>query len=182
MEKHLSKERSYAATQMSWVSGIMPMKALMEYEITITLGTDGAQSNNSMDLLRDLRTGILLQKQINEDATFWGTRAALRMVTIEGAKALNMQNQIGSLEIGKKADIIALDNKSPRIVPFHKTSVKNLYATVTYGACGADVVDSMVDGKWVMRNKNVLTLNGEEVRRNAQEAAEYLVVHSGIEM
>lgn len=169
-------------SNLKLVSGIMPMKRLLEKGILVTIGTDGAQSNNSMDLLRDLRTGILLQKQVNEDASFLGGRFALRMATIEGAKALGIDSQIGSLELGKKADLIAFDTTSPRLCPLHRSSVKNLYAAICYSACGADVSDSMVNGRWLMRNQTVLSLDAPEVLKEAQKASEYLVKHSGIEI
>lgn len=169
-------------SNLKLVSGIMPMKRLLQKGILITLGTDGAQSNNSMDLLRDLRTGLLIQKQENGDASFLKARAALRMATIDGAKALGMDSQIGSLEVGKKADLIAFDTTSPRLCPLHRHSVKNLYAAMCYSACGADVADSMVNGRWLMRDRSVLSLNAAEVCRDAQEASEYLVEHSGITM
>lgn len=169
-------------SNLKLVSGIMPLKEMWEKGIAVTLGTDGAQSNNSMDLLRDLRTGVLIQKQKNKDATFFDTRQAIRMVTTEGAKALGMENEIGSLVVSKRADLIAFDTTSPRICPLHTASLKNLYATIVYSACGADVSDSMVDGKWVMRNYQVLTYNEEEVRKQAQEASEYIVSHADIRM
>ena len=161
-------------SNLKLVSGIMPMKAMRERGIMISLGTDGAQSNNSMDLLRDLRTGALLQKMQNHDAAFLDARESVRMVTIDGARALGMQQEIGSLEPGKRADIIALDAQSPRLTPLHRQSLQNLYATVTYSAYGADVSQMMVDGNWVMRDRQVLTMDAATVRNNAQKAAAFI--------
>jgi 5-methylthioadenosine/S-adenosylhomocysteine deaminase len=167
-------------SNLKLVSGVMPMKEMRERGILVTLGTDGAQSNNSMDLLRDLRTGVLLQKMRERDATFCSTREAVRMVTIDGARALGMEHEIGSLEPGKRADLIAFDPESPRLNPLHRNSLNNLLATVTYSACGADVADVMVDGQWVMRSRKVCTLDEAEVRKNAQECSEYLVKHANL--
>lgn len=167
-------------SNLKLVSGIMPMKEMRARGILVTLGTDGAQSNNSMDLLRDLRTGALLQKMQERDATFFGARESVRMVTIDGARALGMENEIGSLEAGKRADLIALDTQSPRLTPLHRHSLQNLLATVTYSACGADVSDVLVDGGWVMRERKVCTLDEADVRKNAQEASEYLVNHANL--
>lgn len=175
--KYLVKVSYNPVSNMKLVSGVMPMKAMVESGIDVSIGTDGAQSNNSMDLLRDLRTGVLLQKLVNGDATFLDARQSVRMVTINGAKALGMESQIGSLEVGKRADWIALDNTSPRLTPLHRNSLKNLYSTITYSACGADVLDMMVDGNWLMRNGNVLTMEEDFVRREAQKASEYLINH-----
>ncbi len=164
-------------SNLKLVSGIMPYKALVERGIQVSIGTDGAQSNNSMDLLRDIRTGALLQKQMNGDATLLGAREMVRMVTIEGARALYLEDEIGSLEENKRADFIALDTKSPRLCPLHRSSLKNLYSTIAYSACGADVTDMAVDGQWVMRDRNILTMDCDAVRRDAQQASEYLVSH-----
>jgi len=164
-------------SNLKLVSGIMPYRALRERGIQISLGTDGAQSNNSMDLLRDLRTGALLQKQVNKDPTLFGARDMVRMVTIEGARALYLEEQIGSLEPGKRADFIALDTESPRLCPLHRSSLSNLYSTIAYSACGADVSDMAVNGRWVMRDRKILTMDCGAVRQNAQRASEYLVKH-----
>lgn len=161
-------------SNLKLVSGFMPLKAMRERGIVVSLGTDGAQSNNSMDLLRDLKTGVLIQKQINNDPAFFPARDAVRMVTIEGAKAIGMEEKIGSLECGKYADLIALDCTSPRLTPLHRRSLKNLYATISYSACGADVADSMVNGRWVMRNREVLSMDAEAVRREVQAASAYM--------
>lgn len=162
-------------SNLKLASGMMPMKKLRDKGVLVSIGTDGAQSNNSMDLLRDLRTGVLIQKQYNDDATFLTAREAVRMATIDGARTLGMQQQIGSLEKGKKADIIALDTESPRLCPLHRGSINNLYATVTYSACGADVTDTIVNGRWLMKNREILTLDAKKVRARAQEASEYLI-------
>lgn len=165
-------------SNLKLVSGRMPYRALREHGIQISIGTDGAQSNNSMDLLRDLRTGALIQKLAEGDATFLPAREMLRLCTIEGAIALNLHNQIGSFEEGKRADFITLNTDSPRLVPLHRDSLSNLYSTVVYSACGADVRDMAVNGKWVMRNNQILTLDCKDVRTRAQEASEYLVSHA----
>ena len=165
-------------SNLKLVSGRMPYRALREHGIQISIGTDGAQSNNSMDLLRDLRTGALIQKLAENDATLFNAREMVRLATIEGAVALGLDRQIGSLESGKRADFIALDTKSPRLVPLHRDSLSNLYSTVAYSACGADVCDMAVNGKWVMQNRSIRSMDCDEVRKNAQEASEYLVSHA----
>jgi 5-methylthioadenosine/S-adenosylhomocysteine deaminase len=165
-------------SNLKLVSGRMPYRKLREHGIQFSIGTDGAQSNNSMDLLRDLRTGALIQKLAENDATMFNAREMVRLATIEGAIALGLDRQIGSLESGKRADFIALDTRSPRLVPLHRDSLSNLCSTVAYSACGADVCDMAVNGKWVMQNRNIRTMDCDEVRKNAQEASEYLVSHA----
>jgi 5-methylthioadenosine/S-adenosylhomocysteine deaminase len=166
-------------SNLKLVSGIMPLAAMRRRGIVVGIGTDGAQSNNSMDLLRDLRTGVLIQKQKNRDAAFFNARDAVRMATIDGARALRIDDITGSLEAGKKADIIFLDPAGPHLVPLHPSRSDRLYSTVCYAASGGDVRDVMVEGRWVMRNCRVLTLCEEEIRKNAQRASEYLLRQAG---
>ena len=85
-----------------------------------------------------------------------------------------MEDRLGSLEPGKLADIIALDPESPRLTPLHRGSLKNLYATLAYSACGADVADSMVNGRWLMRDRKVLSMDAAQVRSDLQEASAYM--------
>jgi 5-methylthioadenosine/S-adenosylhomocysteine deaminase len=168
-------------SNLKLVSGIMPLAAMRRRGITVGIGTDGAQSNNSMDLLRDLRTGVLIQKQINGDAAFFNAGEAVRMATIDGARALGIGGITGSLEAGKKADIIFLDPASPRLIPLHPSRPGRLYSAVCYAASGGDVRDVMVEGRWVMRNRRVLTLCEEEIRENAQRASEQILRQAGFD-
>jgi 5-methylthioadenosine/S-adenosylhomocysteine deaminase len=167
-------------SNLKLVSGIMPLAAMRRRGITVGIGTDGAQSNNSMDLLRDLRTGVLIQKQKNEDAAFFNAREAVRMATIDGARALRIDAEIGSLEAGKKADIIFFDPLSPHFMPLHASRSEKLYSAVCYAAAGGDVRDVMVEGCWVMRNRRALTLCEEEIREDAQRESEYLIQRAGL--
>ena len=127
-----------------------------------------------MDILRDLRTGTLIQKQITGDATFLPARDALRLITIEGAKTIRFDHEIGSLETGKRADLILLDAKSERLTPLHRHDYENLCSLICYSACGADVLSVMVDGEWLIKDRNVCKLDVSLVRENAQMASEHL--------
>ena len=166
-------------SNMKLASGVMPYRQMKALGIPVSLGTDGAQSNNSMDLLRDLREGVLLQKVIARDATVISAREAVRMATIEGARALRMEQELGSLEVGKRADLIVLDPRSPRLTPMHRWDLEHICGAVTYAACGPDVRDVMVDGRWLMRDRTVLSFDEDEVLREGQKASEYLVEHAG---
>lgn len=165
-------------SNMKLASGIMPYLEMCRRGIQVSLGTDGAQSNNSMDLLRDLREGALLQKVHHMDATVFSSREAVRMVTIEGARALGAEDMLGSLEPGKMADLIVLDPQSPRMAPLHRTELNQMYGALTYSACGPDVRDVMVDGEWLMRDRIVRSFNEQEILRQGQAASEYLVEHA----
>lgn len=167
-------------SNLKLVSGIMPVKNMLERGICVSIGTDGAQSNNSMDLLNDLKTGVLLQKQILNDAEFLPAREAIRMATIEGARALYCEESRGSLELGKRADFIILDSKSPRLTPLIRSSAEKLYAAIVYSAYGADVVSVCAGGRWLMKQREVLTLNEEEVLQKAQAGSLYLAKSAGL--
>jgi len=167
-------------SNMKLASGIMDYPEMRRRGIPVSLGTDGAQSNNSMDLLRDLRTGALLQKVVHGDATLFSAREAVHMVTSEGARALGMERDLGTLCPGKLADLIVFDPASPRLTPLHRSSLDNLYAAVTYSACGPDVASVMVDGRWLMRDRRILAFDEAEVLLEGQRASEYLVEHAGL--
>lgn len=167
-------------SNLKLVSGIMPLKELMDQGVLVSLGTDGAQSNNSLDLLKDLKTGVLIQKQQYKDATFISAKEALKMVTINGAKALGMDHEIGSLEKGKKADLIALDTKKTNINPLHFNHVNNIYSAVVYASDGSDVSDVIVNGKMLMRDREHLHLNKEEILEQTRKGAKVVLEKAGL--
>lgn len=167
-------------SNLKLVSGIMPMKSMKERGILISIGTDGAQSNNSLDLLRDLRTGSLIQKMALHDASFLPAGEAVRMATIDGARALSCDTDRGSLEVGKCADFIALDTDSPRLVPLMRDRADKLYAALAYSAQGADVDSVCVNGRWLMRERRVLSMDGREVMDRAQESSRRLGEMAGL--
>lgn len=161
-------------SNLKLVSGIMPIKELKNAGVQISIGTDGSNSNNSMDLLGDLKTGVLIQKMKYEDATLLPAREAVRMITIEGARALGIEDRAGSLETGKYADFITLDTKSPRLTPLYIEDIEKIYASIVYSACGADVKDTVADGRWLMRNGEIKSFDEEKIRVEAQKAGNYL--------
>jgi 5-methylthioadenosine/S-adenosylhomocysteine deaminase len=167
-------------SNLKLVSGIMPLKELTDREILVSIGTDGAQSNNSLDLLKDLKIGVLIQKQQYNDATYISAKEALKMITINGAKALHMDHEIGSLERGKKADIIALDIQDANINPLHRSCVNNIYSAVVYTADGSNVSDVIVNGKILMRNSELLNMNKAEIINQSHKAAEEVLKKAGL--
>jgi 5-methylthioadenosine/S-adenosylhomocysteine deaminase len=167
-------------SNLKLVSGIMPMRDMVEKGLLITVGTDGAQSNNSLDLLRDLKTGVLLQKQINEDATFIKAKEAVEFVTKNGAKAIGLDDQIGSLEIGKKADLISIDLNSVNLNPVHYNHLDNIYSAIAYSASGQEVQDVIINGKFIMQDGNFLKLSKKTILNNSKKQAEILMKKAGL--
>lgn len=179
------REKKVAVTynpvsNLKLVSGIMPLKEMLAQGITVSIGTDGAQSNNSLDLLRDLKTGALIQKQHVMDPTFFPAREALRMATIEGAKVLGMEGEIGSLEQGKLADIIALDLSVANLRPLHRDCLTNLYSAVVYSASGLNVADVLVGGEFLLRNRLTQRVNRQEIIIEAERGARYIMEKAGL--
>lgn len=180
MKKSNVKVSYNPISNLKLVSGIMPLKELVDRGILVSIGTDGAQSNNSLDLLRDLKTGVLIQKQQYNDATFFSAKEALKMITINGAKALDMEDQIGSLEKGKKADIISIDIKSANMNPLHRITQANVYSSIVYSAGGSDISDVIVNGRILMKDKELVSLDREEILQESHKAAEGLLIKSGL--
>ncbi|MFI7404461.1 amidohydrolase [Streptomyces sp. NPDC049541] len=133
--------------------GIAPVPRLLGAGVTVALGTDGAVSSNSLDVLGAVRQAALVHKA-GGDATAVGAEQAVRMATIEGARALGLADQLGSLERGKRADLIVLDLGAPHLRPLHDP-----WSTLAYAAHSADVRDTVVDGRVLMRDRGLRTLD-----------------------
>lgn len=151
---------------MKLASGVPRVKDLMNAGVTVGLGSDGPASNNSLDMFETMKFAVLLQRVFYKDPTVLSARRVLEMATIEGAKALRLDNITGSLEVGKRADLILIDAEKPHLTPMHDP-----YANIVYSARGSDVDTVMVDGKIIMENREVKTLNEEEAIRKAEETA-----------
>lgn len=161
-------------------SGIMPYERLVAKGVHISMGTDGAQSNNTLDLLGDLKIGVLIQKQRLNDPAFLPVSDAVRLVTIEGARALGLENITGSLETGKQADLITIDISQPHLRPLHVDCVKMLYTTLVYCATGRDVSDSMVQGRWLMRDRKLLSLDVVSILNKTENISRLLRAQAGL--
>ncbi|MFJ3802187.1 amidohydrolase [Streptomyces sp. NPDC090088] len=137
--------------------GIAPVPRLLGAGVTVGLGTDGAVSSNSLDVLGAVRQAALVHKA-GGDPTAVGAEQAVRMATIEGARALGLGDQLGSLEVGKRADLIVVDLDAPHLRPLHDP-----WSTLAYAAHSADVRDTVVDGRVLMRGRELLTLDERAV-------------------
>lgn len=136
------------------------------------LGSDQACGNNSHNMLVEMKVAALLNKTRHRDPTVLPAWRMLRIATIEGAKALGLGDQIGSLEPGKRADIIILDLKKPHMTPILHSPVRNIAPNIVYSARGDEVETVIIDGRVVMKDRSLLTLKEEEVMAKAQRAAE----------
>ncbi|MET9379538.1 amidohydrolase [Streptomyces sp. NPDC002928] len=137
--------------------GIAPVARLLGAGVTVGLGTDGAVSSNSLDVLGAVRQAALVHKA-GGDPTAVGAEQAVRMATIEGARALGLGEHLGSLEAGKRADLIVLDLDAPHLRPAHDP-----WSTLAYAAHSADVRDTVVDGRVLMRDRALTTLDERAV-------------------
>lgn len=174
-EIELIKERGVKpvhnpVSNMKLGSGISPVSTMLSSKIPVALGTDGAASNNSLDMLEEVKFAALLQKIGERDPTALPAQSALEMATINGAKALELDGEIGSIEVGKKADLIMIDLDKPHFTPLH-----DVVSHLVYSSSGIDVDTVIVDGKILMENRKVQTLKEKEVLEDAQKAAADLV-------
>lgn len=154
------------ASNMKLASGIAPVPDMQKAGVTVGLGTDGAASNNTLDMIREMNTAAKLHKVARLDPTLMDARTVLRMATIEGAKALGMDDVIGSLEVGKQADIIVLDMDKPHLTPLYSE-----YSHLAYAASGGDVDTVVIGGKVVMENRSLLTIDEQAVMQNVRDIA-----------
>lgn len=157
-------------SNMKLCDGVMPLKRLKAAGVPVAVGVDGAQSNNSLDLLADAKTGALLQKLCNDDPTFLPARDTVRMLTIEGARAIGMERLLGSIEPGKAADLITLSSDIPAMNPF-PLDATGIYSHIVYAVSGSAVRDVMVNGKMLLRDGAPVSVNASEVVREANRAS-----------
>ena len=153
-------------SNMKLASGIAPVKAYLSADVALGLGTDGAASNNDLDMFEAMRAASFLAKVATSDPTAVSATAALKMATIGGARVLGMEKAIGSLEPGKRADIIVVSMSAARQTPMYDPISHLVYVTR-----GDDVQTTIVNGKVLMRNRKVLTLDRAAVLRDSKSWA-----------
>jgi 5-methylthioadenosine/S-adenosylhomocysteine deaminase len=150
-------------SNMKLASGTAPVPAYLAAGVATGLGTDGAASNNDLDMFEAMRTASLLHKLQTGDPQAVGATAALEMATLGGARARGMSDRIGSLEPGKRADMIVVDMRSARQTPMYDPVSHLVYATR-----GGDVSTTIVNGKVLMKDRRVLTLNEDAILMEAR--------------
>jgi 5-methylthioadenosine/S-adenosylhomocysteine deaminase len=151
-------------SNMKLASGVAPVPDLLARGVTVGLGTDGCASNNNLDLFQEMDSAAKLHKVHRLDPTVMPSQTVLEMATLGGARVLGMEKEIGSLEAGKKADVIVLELNRPHLQP-----VYNPVSHLVYCATGADVRDVIIDGKMVMEKRKLLTLDEEKILAKAGE-------------
>jgi 5-methylthioadenosine/S-adenosylhomocysteine deaminase len=152
-------------------SGISPLLKLIEAGVRVGLATDSNLSNNRLDMFAEMKMSALLQKLAHGDAAALPSYQALRLATIEGARCLGLDRDIGSLEVGKKADIILVDFEQPHLWPLVVGEGGNVITHIVYAACAADVHTTIVDGQILMRNHQVRTLDEKAAQDIVSAAA-----------
>lgn len=151
-------------SNLKLASGICPAEALVEAGVNLCIGTDGAASNNKLDMFEETRCAALLAKGATGNARALDAVTALDLMTINGARALGMEEEIGSIEAGKKADLFAIDLNQPQTTPVH-----HLFSQIIYAASASQVSDTWIEGKRVLDSGKLTTLDEAEVMAVAQD-------------
>jgi 5-methylthioadenosine/S-adenosylhomocysteine deaminase len=159
------------ASNLKLGSGVAPVAKMIELGLNVGIGTDGAASNNDLDMFEETRLAALVAKGISGDPTAIPARTALAMATRLGARAMHLGDITGSLEPGKRADLIIIDLDQPHTTPRFTRDANAIYSLLVYAAKSTDVVDVMCNGRWLMRERRLLTLDERELRLRAAEVA-----------
>jgi 5-methylthioadenosine/S-adenosylhomocysteine deaminase len=159
------------SSNMKLASGIAPVRRMLELGLDVGIGTDGPASNNDLDMFEELRLAAFLAKVNSNDPTALPASQVLLMATRIGAQAMHMGHITGSLEPGKRADLILVDISSLHNSPRFRRDPRGTYAQIVYAAKSTDVTDVMVNGAWLMQNRQLLTLNEPELLRAADDYA-----------
>ncbi|HKP72473.1 MAG TPA: amidohydrolase [Pyrinomonadaceae bacterium] len=150
-------------SNMKLASGVARVPEMLKADVALGLGTDGAASNNDLDMWEEMDTAAKLHKLTSNDPRVLTAREALEMATIRGARALHLEREIGSLERGKRADLIVVDMDD-----LNQTPMYNVYSHLVYATKAADVRTVVIEGRVVMRDRRLLTLDEEAVKRDAR--------------
>ena len=165
------------SSNMMLASGVAPVAAMRTAGVAVGLGTDGpAGSNNDLDLMEEMDLAAKLAKITKMDPLALNAKAVVEMATIEGARALHTDKEIGSLEAGKKADFIIISLDEPNAVPMY-----DLYAQLAYALKGSDVETVVIGGRVVMRDRKLLTVKEEEAMAKAREYQKTVAASLGLQ-
>ncbi|MDD3190503.1 MAG: amidohydrolase [Candidatus Pacebacteria bacterium] len=161
-KKHEVKISHCPQSNMKLGSGVAPIVKFLREGIVVSLGTDGAASNNTLDMFSEMKTAALLAKVNNHEPQAFSAKEAVRMATIKGAEALRKENEIGSLEVDKKADVIVVGLDKPHLTPIY-----DYYSHLVYCANGSDVKTSIVNGGVVMSDRKIKNADLADIIKKA---------------
>lgn len=159
------------SSNLKLASGFAPVTKMLEVGLNVGIGTDGPASNNDLDMFEEVRLASFVAKAASNDPTSLPAQTALSMATRLGAQALHIGHLAGSLVAGKRADLILVDVSPIHNTPRFRRDPHNAYAQIVYASKSTDVSDVMVNGKWLMRERKLLTLNEEELVYQANQVA-----------
>ena len=162
-------------SNMKLASGVAPVPEMLKQDLPVGLGTDGAASNNDLNLWEEMDTAAKLHKLISKDPKVVSAQEAFEMATIRGARALHLEKEIGSIEKGKRADIAIVDLDDLNQTPYY-----NIYSDLVYAAKASDVRTVVIEGRVVMRDRRLLTLNEETIKGDARRYRERIVRSVGV--
>lgn len=171
LKKHGATVAHCPTANLKLASGIAPIAQMLEMGLNVAIGTDGPASNNDLDMFEEMRLAALLAKVTPHDPTALPAKQALKMATVNGAKALGMGDMIGSLELGKLADMIVVDAHPLHNTPHFAVNPDAPYSQLVYAAKNSDVSHTIVNGKVLMRDRQLLTIDEEKLNRQASEYA-----------
>ncbi len=157
------------SSNLKLASGFAPVRKMLELGLNVGIGTDGPASNNDLDMFEEVRLAAFLAKSVSSDPTALPAHLALSMATRLGAKALHLGDITGSLEPGKRADLILVDLSPLHNAPRFKHNPHGVYAQLVYAAKSTDVSDVMVNGQWVMQNRKLKSINEDDLLLQAKE-------------
>jgi len=155
-------------------SGIAKVADMLRAGVNVTLGCDGGPSNDNYDMFEEMMVAAFMQPLLKNDPNAIRAEEILEMATVRGAKALGLED-VGSIEVGKKADVITINYWDPKLMPLNDP-----VSHLVYNAHGDDVIDSIIDGKLVMRERRVLTMDEDKVLENVAKKARELFERTGI--
>ncbi|MGC8906447.1 MAG: amidohydrolase [Desulfomonilaceae bacterium] len=153
-------------SNMKLGSGAAPVVQMLHRQIGVGLGTDSAASNNDLDMWGEMRTAALLAKLVASDPAALDAKTVVRMATMEGARVLGLSDMVGSLEPGKRADVAVID-----MTGMHLTPMYDMISHLVYCGRGSDVRDVLIDGQVVVRNREIQTVDQQEIKDRARETS-----------
>ncbi len=160
------------SSNLKLASGFAPVQKMLDSGLNVGIGTDGPASNNDLDMFEEVRLASFVAKASSNDPTAVPAATALLMATRMGAQALHIGDITGSLEVGKRADLILVDTSPVHNSPRFRRNPNGAYAQVVFASKSTDVSDVMVNGKWLMKNRQLLTLNEAELLNQAHQLAQ----------